>query len=271
VSAAAQAVRQLRFTNKAFWRNPASAFFTFAFPLMFLVIFTALLGGGQIQLPNVPQFELDLTTYYVGAMATFGVISACFTNIAIQTSFSRDQGLLKRLRGTPLPAWAYLSARVVHSMAVGALLVVITLIFGLLVYDAPLPTGTPLLEFIVTFLVGSLTFAALALALTAVIPNADAAPPIVNATILPLLFLSGIFIPLDKDAPAWISTVADLFPVKHFADAMRSSYLGNVTARTPLGTFHPFTFDWMDVLIVAAWGIVGLALAARFFSWEPRR
>jgi ABC-2 type transport system permease protein len=271
MSAAGQAVRQLRFTNKAFWRNPASAFFTFAFPLMFLVIFTSLLGGGQIQLPDVPRFELDLTTYYVGAMATFGVISACFTNIAIQTSFSRDQGLLKRLRGTPLPAGAYMSARVVHATAVGALLVVITLIFGLLVYDAPLPTGAPLLEFIVTFLVGSLTFAALALALTAVIPNADAAPPIVNATILPLLFLSGIFIPLDKDAPAWISTVANLFPVKHFADAMRSSYLGNVTARTPLGTFHPFSFDWTDVLIVAGWGVVGLVLAARFFSWEPRR
>jgi ABC-2 type transport system permease protein len=271
MSAAAQAVRQLRFTNKAFWRNPASAFFTFAFPLMFLVIFTALLGGGQIQLPNVPRFELDLTTYYVGAMATFGVISACFTNIAIQTSFSRDQGLLKRLRGTPLPAWAYLSARVIHAMAVGALLVLITLIFGLFVYEAPLPTGTPLLEFIATFLVGSLTFSALALALTSLIPNADAAPPIVNATILPLLFVSGIFIPLDKDAPAWISTVADVFPVKHFADAMRSSYLGNVTAPTPLGTFHPFSFDWTDVLIVAAWGLVGLVLAARFFSWEPRR
>ena len=269
--AAAQAVRQLRFTNKAFWRNPASAFFTFAFPLMFLVIFTALLGGGQIQLPNVPRFELDLTTYYVGAMATFGVISACFTNIAIQTSFSRDQGLLKRLRGTPLPAWAYLLARVVHAMAVGALLVLITLLFGLIVYDAALPTGTPLLEFIVTFLVGSLTFASLALALTSVIPNAEAAPPIVNATILPLLFLSGIFIPLNKDAPAWISTVADVFPVKHFADAMRSGYLGNVRAQTPLGPIHPFTFDWTDVLIVAAWGLVGLVLAARFFSWEPRR
>jgi ABC-2 type transport system permease protein len=268
MSAAAQTVRQLRFTNKAFWRNPASAFFTFAFPLMFLVIFTSLLGGGQVELPG---FELDTSTYYVGAMATFGVISACFTNIAIQTAFTRDQGLLKRLRGTPLPAWAYMSARVVHAMAVGALLVVITLIFGLLVYDAPLPTGTPLLEFIVTFLVGSLAFAALALALTSVIPNADAAPPVVNAAILPLLFLSGIFIPLDKDAPAWISTVAKLFPVKHFADAMRASFLGNVTAETPVGIVHPFTFDWWDIAIVAAWGFVGLVIAARFFSWEPRR
>jgi ABC-2 type transport system permease protein len=268
MSASTQALRQLRFTNKAFWRNPASAFFTFAFPLMFLVIFTALLGGGQVELPG---FELDTSTYYVGAMATFGVISACFTNIAIQTAFARDQGLLKRLRGTPLPAPAYLSARVVHAMIVGGLLVLITLLFGLLVYDAPLPTGTPLVEFVATFLVGSLSFAALALALTAVIPNADAAPPIVNATILPLLFLSGIFIPIDKDAPAWISTVADLFPVKHFADAMRAGFLGNVTAQTPLGDARAFPFDWIDLGIVAAWGVVGLILAARFFSWEPRR
>jgi ABC-2 type transport system permease protein len=196
------------------------------------------------------------------------VISACFTNIAIQTAFVRDGGLLKRLRGTPLPSWSYMAARVTHAMAVGALLVVITLLFGLLVYDSPLPTGTPLVEFVVTFLVGSLAFAALALALTAVIPNADAAPPIVNATILPLLFLSGIFIPIDEDAPAWISIAADVFPVKHFADAMRAGFLGNL--ETPLGG-RIFVFEWSDVLIVGAWGLVGLVLAARFFSWEPRR
>jgi ABC-2 type transport system permease protein len=268
MNVAAQVLRQLRFTNKAFWRNPASAFFTFAFPLMFLVIFTSLLGSGQIKLNG---FELDAATYYVGVMATFGVISACFTNIAIQTTFARDEGLLKRLRGTPLPAPAYMAARVLHAMAVGAILVVITFLFGLVAYSAPLPTGTPLLEFILTFLVGSLAFAALGLALTAVIPNADAAPPIVNAAILPLLFLSGIFIPLGDDAPAWIRTVAGIFPVKHFADAMRAGFLGNLTVNTPLGMMRVFPFDWMDVLIVAGWGLVGLVLAARFFSWEPRR
>jgi ABC-2 type transport system permease protein len=153
-------------------------------------------------------------------------------------------------------------------MVVGAILVVITLLFGKLAYGSPLPTGTPLMEFIVTFLVGSLAFAALALALTAVIPNADAAPPIVNGAILPLLFLSGIFIPLGDEAPAWMTTVSDIFPVKHFADAMRAGFLGNV--ETPLGN-RVFVFDWIDVLIVAAWGVVGIVLAARFFSWEPRR
>ena len=268
MSAAAQTLRQVGFTNKAFWRNPASAFFTFAFPLMFLVIFTALLGQGELQFG---AFSLETTTYYVGAMAAFGVISACFTNIAIQTTFNRDAGILKRLRGTPLPAGAYLTSRVLHAMVVGAILVMITLLFGKIVYDSPLPTGGPLLEFVASFLVGALSFAALALALTAAVPNADAAPPVVNAVVLPLLFLSGIFFPLDDGAPTWMKTLADIFPVKHFADAMRAGFLGNLTAPAPVGTVRAFPFDWWDIAIIAAWGIVGLVLAARFFSWEPRR
>jgi ABC-2 type transport system permease protein len=263
-----QIARQFRFTNKTFWRNPASAFFTFAFPLMFLVIFTSLLGRGEVELQ---RFLLDTTTYYVGAMAAFGVISACFTNIAITTTFNRDAGILKRLRGTPLPAASYLLARVLHAMVVGAILVVLTLAFGKLIYDSPLPSLGHLVEFVVAFLVGALAFASLALALTAVIPNAEAAPPVVNAVILPLLFLSGIFIPLDDEAPEWLRIVGNVFPVKHFAEAMRAGFLGDVTMRTPVGTVHPFVFDWWDVAIVAAWGLAGLVLAARFFSWEPRR
>ncbi len=268
MSASSLTLRQVRFTNKAFWRNPASAFFTFAFPLMFLVIFTALLGGGEILIEGT---DLQQSTYYVVAMATFGVISACYTNVAISVCFNRDAGILKRIRGTPLPGRAYLSARVIHSMIVGALLVVITLAFGWVFYDGTWPTGMALVQFVVTFLVGSLSFAALALALTAAIPNADAAPPVVNASILPLLFLSGIFIPIGDEAPAWIRFVGDIFPVKHFADAMRAAYLSDITIATPGGPVHPFVFHWSDVAVIAAWGIAGLLLAARYFSWEPRR
>jgi ABC-2 type transport system permease protein len=233
---------------------------------MFLVIFTALLGSGDI---DIGRATFPQSQYFVCAMASFGVISACYTNIAITVSFQRDQGILKRLRGTPLPSWAYLFARVVHAMIIAAILVVITMIFGRLAYDAPIPTGLPLLQFAITLVVGSLSFAALALALTAAIPNADAAPPIVNASILPLLFLSGIFIPLGNDAPQWITTVSNVFPVKPFADAMRAAYLGNIT----LGgtSIRAIPFEWNDLVVVAIWGIAGLLLAARFFSWEPRK
>lgn len=258
---------QVRYTNKAFWRNPASAFFTFAFPLMFLVIFTSLIRG-DIDIGGV---KLDLATYFVVAEAAFGIISACYTNIAISVSFQRDQGILKRTRGTPLPGWSYLSARVIHSMIIGSILVVITVVFGIIFYSADVPTGVPLLQFLLTLVVGSLSFAALALALTAVIPNADASPAIVNASILPLLFLSGIFIPIGADAPGWITGVSNLFPVRPFFDAMANSFLGNITVQTPVGPVRALPYDWVDLLIVSAWGLAGLGVAARFFSWEPRK
>jgi ABC-2 type transport system permease protein len=158
---------------------------------------------------------------------------------------------------------------VAHGTVVGALLVVIMLVFGVVAYDVALPTGIALVQFIVTFLVGSLTLAALALAVAGVVPNADAAPPIVNATILPLLFISGVFIPLGDEAPVWMTTLADVFPIKHFVDAMLTSFLGGYTV--PGSGVHPFTFSWNDVAIVAAWGVAGLVIATRTFTWEPRR
>lgn len=256
MSEAALVMRQVRYTNKAFWRNPASAFFTFVFPLMFLVIFTSLIKGTI----TIGSREIDLSTYYVMAEAAFGVISACFTNIAISVTFQRDQGILKRTRGTPLPGWAYLTARVVHAMTIAFVLVAITVAFGVIFYSASVPTGISLVQFVLTLLVGGLSFAALALALTATIPNADAAPPIVNAAVLPLLFLSGIFFPVGDDAPTWIRVINSIFPIRHFVEAMSSAFLGNA-----------IPFDWSDLAVVAAWGIAGLVLASRFFSWEPRK
>jgi ABC-2 type transport system permease protein len=254
MNAAALTVSQVRYANKAFWRNPASAFFIFAFPLMFLVIFTALLGHGTVRVSATRV--VNTSTYYVAAMASFGLISACYTNIAISVSFQRDQGILKRINGTPLPKSAYLGARMLHALLVGVVLVVITAAFGRLLYSASIPTGVTLLRFLVMLLVGSASFCALGFAITRVIPNGDAAPAIVNATILPLLFLSGVFIPLGSNAPAWILWIARVFPVWHFARGMQAGFLG-----TP--------FNWTDVLVVAAWGLGGLLLSVRFFSWEP--
>jgi ABC-2 type transport system permease protein len=254
MNAAALTVAQVRYANKVFWRNPASAFFIFAFPLMFLVIFTALLGHGTVHVSATRV--VNTSTYYVAAMASFGLISACYTNIAISVSFQRDQGILKRINGTPLPKSVYLGARMLHALIVGVLLVVITAAFGRLLYSASVPSGVTLLRFLVMLLVGSASFCALGFAITPVIPNADASPAIVNATILPLLFLSGVFIPLGSNSPAWILWIARIFPVWHFARGMQAGFLGTA-------------FNWTDVLIVAAWGLGGLLLSVRFFSWEP--
>ena len=251
----AMALIQVRYVNKAFWRNPASAFFTFAFPLMFLVIFTSLLGHGIVE---VGGHLVHQSTYYVGSMASFAVISACYTSIAIGVTIQRDAGILKRTDGTPLPASAYLGARVLHALLIAVLLVVITATFGRVLYGADLPTGMALARFVVMLCVGAASFSALGFAVTALIPNADASPAIVNASILPLLFLSGIFIPLGDKAPAWILWIARVFPVKHFAEGMQAGFLGT-------------TFYWSDVAVVAAWGVGGLVLAARYFTWQPRK
>jgi ABC-2 type transport system permease protein len=246
---------QFRYVNKAFWRNPASAFFTFAFPLMFLVIFTALLGHSTV---NLGDRTINTSTYYVASMACFSVITACFNNIASAVSFQREDGVLKRAHGTPLPSASFLGARIAHAVGVAVLLVVLTAAFGRAVYQADVPTGVTLLRFLVTLLVGAAAFCALGLAATAVIPNADAAAPVVNAIILPLEFLSGIFIPFGNDTPAWILWIAKVFPVRHFVLAMQAGFIGTA-------------FSWTDVLVVAAWGVAGMLLAIRFFSWEPRQ
>jgi ABC-2 type transport system permease protein len=249
-------LRQFRYENKSFWRNPASAFFTFIFPLLFLVIFTSIFSD----IASLPTGgKVTSATYYTASILSFGVITACYTNIAIGVTFVRDEGVLKRVRGMPVRPWSYLFGKVVHSVFVQILLVIITVSFGVVFYDVSVPDDT-LAAFVATLVVGAAAFCTLGLAVTSVIPNADAAPPIVNASVLPLLFLSGVFIP-TADAPEWMTIIADLFPIKHFLDAIFASYLGT----TDTG------WRGVDLLVVALWGVAGIVLAARFFSWEPRR
>ena len=242
MNAAGLTLKQFAYENKAFWRNPAAAFFTFVFPLMFLVIFNGL---------------FEETQFYVPAIAAFAVITACFTNIAMGVTIARDQGVLKRMRGTPLPAVSYLLGRVLHAVFIALILVAIVTLAGALFYDVDPPSD--LGRFVVTLATGAASFCALGLAFTALIPNEEAAPAVVNAAVLPLSFVSDIFIPSDH-APDWMQTIADIFPIKHFAQAM-------------LASFDPSFREWsnVDLIVVAIWGVVGLVAAIRFFSWEPRR
>ena len=116
--------------------------------------------------------------------------------------------------------------------------------------------GVALLRTLVILAVGAAAFCALGFAISTVIPNADASLAIVNAVILPLLFLSGIFIPLI-DAPAWMMWVGRVFPISHFLSGMQAGFLGS-------------SFIWSDVLVLFAWGLGGLVVAIRFFRWTPR-
>jgi ABC-2 type transport system permease protein len=116
--------------------------------------------------------------------------------------------------------------------------------------------------FVVSVAVGAMVFAALGLAVTAIIPNPDASPAVTNATILPLLFVSDVFIPLEN-APKWLGQFADIFPIKHFSHAL-------ITAYNPGGTTSGSGFVRDDLIVMGLWGLFGALAAARFFSWEPR-
>jgi ABC-2 type transport system permease protein len=115
--------------------------------------------------------HVNESTYYVAAMAVFGVISACYSNLAVTITVQREAGILKRTDGTTLPGAVFLGARVLHAVAVAALLVIITAAFGHLAYGAGIPTGAALLRCLASLLVGAASFSALGFAVTARWPD----------------------------------------------------------------------------------------------------
>ena len=246
---------QFRFDQKVFWRNPASVFFTVMLPLIFLFIFATIFGNEEIE-----ERGVKTTTYYVPAIIALAVISATTVSLAINLTEDRERGLLKRVRGTPLPPAAFVAGRVGNSLVVSVLMVVLVAALGKLVYDVSLP-GQTIPAVLVTLAVGASAFCCLGFALTAFIPSEDAAPAITNAIMLPLYFVSGIFIP-DSEIPSGVLNVADVFPLRHFFEAFFAAWDPNTTGAG---------FELGDLAIVAAWGLAGLAVAVLAFRWEPRR
>jgi ABC-2 type transport system permease protein len=246
---------QFRFDQKVFWRNPASVFFTVMLPLIFLFIFATIFGNEEIE-----ERGVKTTTYYVPAIVSLAVISATTQSLAINLTQDRERGLLKRVRGTPLPTPAFVAGRVGNSLVVSLLMVVLVAVIGKLVYDVSLPDQT-IPAILVTLAVGAFSFCCLGFALTAAIPSEDAAPAVSNAVVLPLYFISGVFIP-DSEIPSGVLDVADLFPIRHFFEAFFAAWDPNTVGAG---------FEWGDLAVVAAWGMAGLLIALRFFRWEPRR
>ena len=171
-------------------------------------------------------------------------------------SLARDEGVLKRIRGTPLSLGAYVAARVIHAVLITLLLTVIVVVSGTLLFGAPVPVGQ-LPTLAVVLILGAATCAALGLAVAGLIPDAHAAPAVVNAIVLPLYVISDVFIPIDAGSP--VAAIAGLFPVRHLAVALQS-------------VWQPTTvpLDLADLVWLVAWGAVGIVVALRTFDWEPR-
>jgi ABC-2 type transport system permease protein len=247
-------VRQVRYEQKLYWRSPSSAVFTFAFPILLLVIFATLnqrqtvsaLGG------------ISYNQFYVPGIVAFSVISACYTNLAIVLCFRRDAGVLKRIRGTPLPPWMFMAGNIGSSLLVSVLLVALTASVGVLFYDVAFPGRWSAL--FVTLVVGAFCFCALGLAMTVVISTATASPAIVNGLLFPLLFISGTFYPVQ--ATSLLGRIASVFPIWHFEQAVFAVFdprrAGSGIEAEPL-------------LVMLGWGLGALFVAVKRFRWEPRQ
>ncbi len=246
-------LRQIRWERKIFWRNPASAGFTFAFPLMFLVIFVAINGNDTIDLAHGTA---KFAQYYVPAIVAFGLISTCYSNLAFTISIRRDRGVLKRVRGTPLSPTVFLAGIVGNAVIVSAILTALVIALGLAVYGVTLPHRY--LGLLLTVVLGAFCFTACGAAIATFIPNEDAAPAIVNFVLFPLLFISGAFGRIaNTSVPGRIAAV---FPIRPLVLQLTAIFDPTVSG-SGIAAVH--------VLELIGWGVVALTVAATRFKWDP--
>jgi ABC-2 type transport system permease protein len=243
---------------RAMLRNPRATFFTFIFPLLFLVIFSALNGNTLVDAVGPAAGKVRFAQFYAPSIGIFGLTMACYSGVILGIATARDNGLLKRVRGTPLPMGVYIGSWLTGAVLTGVSSVVLMFVvavpaFGVHIYVSMLPAA------IVTLVLGAIALAALGLAVSTFARTADQAQPLAQLTFLPLAFISGVFYPVEG-APGWLVTVANVFPLKHIVETFDACFVS--------GTPHA---GWSggDLLVIAAWGVVGFAIAARRFRWEP--
>ena len=245
-------IHQWRFDMVAFWRNPQSRFFTVALPIIFLIIFVSVFGNHTL------RNGFKASTYYVPGISALAIIAASFVNLVIAITAQRESGVLKRRRATPVPAWVLIAGRTLTSVIVSLAVMTVLLLIGRFAYGVKLPTHT-LPGVAVTAIVGSVAFCCLGYALSTAINSEEAAQPMVQAIMLPLYFISGIFIP-NINLPAWLRDVAKVFPVQHLSSGLHQAFDPTTTGSGIV---------WNDIGVLALWGVAGLVIALLRFSWTP--
>jgi ABC-2 type transport system permease protein len=239
--------RQYRLERRLFWRNPSAAFFNFLLPLLFLAFFGAIFNGNQHDLNVI-----------VPGIAGMSVMSTTFTALAFNMTFLREQGVLKRIRGTPMPGISYLLGIAGNAVTNTALQIVIITVAGRIFFGTGWPRDWAELAVFVT--AGVVCFASLGVAFSHAIPNFDSAPAYVNAVFLPVIFVSGVFYDAAK-APGFLKGIAQALPLKHLIDGLSGAMVKGTSLSTNISALG----------VIAAWAVLGVALAVRGFSWEQRR
>ena len=238
--------------QRSFWRSPESAFFNFAMPLAILLTY-----GTTVSNNPVPGHHgARVLTLFVPGILAFAVVVVAYGNLAATVASQRADGVLKRLRSTPLQPSLYIGGELMSVIAITLLISAATIGLGAAAFGA-LPRGVALPQLLLILGLGIACFAALGLAISTAIPTADAAAPITNGTYLPLAMVSGMFSP-TLHLPRRVGTVMNLFPLKALTDGLRNTYDPSA---------HGLQLGIIAVL--AGWALGGILLARRFFRWEP--
>lgn len=242
---------QLRAEQRLHWRSHELAFFTFIFPLVIFVLLGSVYGD------EVGDEGVTGQEYLLAGVLGYGVASTAFAGLAIVLVVRRESGVLKRLRGTPLPAWTYVGATLLSTIVVFAIEAVALLVLANVLFDVPLPELWASLT--LALLLGAVAFAAMGVALTTFIRSAEGASAVVNAVYLPMAFLSGSFWSTE-DYPTVLEAIANVLPLTYFIHLMRDIALLD----------EQIWENWPDVGVVAAWGLAGVVLTVLRFRWEPQ-
>jgi ABC-2 type transport system permease protein len=255
--------QQVRYEQKSYWRNPLAAVFSFGFPLLFFFILVSLAGhhGDASDLGTYVshgrRVPVKLVQYYTPSILAYAIMSACFLNVALNILRQREGGVLKRMRGTPLPAWAFIGGVIGSALVVATLLAVLCVTFSVAIYGAYFPVSH-LLPLIVTIAVAAVVFCALGIAVSSLIPNVDSGPPIINVPFFILVFISGTYFPLT----GVLGKISDYFP-------LRPMILSMLRVFDPTNTGSLWDPKQLGILVL--WGIGSTIFAIRHFRWTPRR
>ncbi len=244
---AVMAWRQYRLERRMFWRNPSAAFFNFVLPLLFLFLLGAVLADNQ-----------DALNVIVPGIAGMSVMSTTFSALAMNLTALREQGILKRMRGTPLPSGSYLAALGANAVTNAAIQIVIVVLAGKLFFGIPWPRD--LLGLVVFVAAGVACLASLGVAFSHVIPNFDSAPAFVNVVFLPVIFISGVFYDAEN-APAWLRDIGRALPLTHLIDGLRGAMVTGASLADNAGSLG----------VIGLWTLLGAVFAVRGFSWDARR
>jgi ABC-2 type transport system permease protein len=242
-------VWQVRYEQRAYWRNRGRGIFTFAFPVMFLVIFASLDKSQTISTRGGIPYD----DFFVPGILAYGVIAVTFINMAISTAILRDEGVLKRMQGTPLPRWAYVAARIGSTFLIMLAMTFVVLALGIGVWGVHLRAGA-LPGLIVILLLGTAAFTSLGIGITRFTPNAESGPVIVNLLVLPLTFVSNIWFPTDS-LPTVVQKIASYFPIKALADGLQYVFDPR---------HHGTGLNGADVRTLVIWGVIGVLLMLSF-------